>query len=892
MTERPTPEAMLARAAEEEARSHRGRLKVFLGACPGVGKTYAMLEAAIATRAEGVDVVIGWVETHGRAETDALARQLDRLPPRVVDHRGITLREIDLDAALARRPGLLLIDELAHTNVSGSRHDKRWQDVEELLEAGIDVWTTLNVQHLESVNDVVQQVTGVLVRETVPDALFDRADEIEVVDLAPTDLLKRMKEGKVYLGDAALRAAAGFFSEGNLIALRELTLRRSAERVDAQVSDWRRDHGISETWRTGERLLVAVGPAPQAADLVRATYRMATRLRAPWIAVTVEGPWSDRLSSRDQERIRGTIELAERLGAETVVVRGDNVADELIALARKRNVSRIVAGRPTHPRWQDRLKGSLVESLMRQAEGIDVLVTTGDPADGPSPPRPAAPPTRGSPGREYVEAVAGVVVTGALGVVLRGFVSVADEAMLMLVAVVLAASRLGTWPAVVAAIASVAAFDFLFVAPYYTFAVADQRFVLTFVVMLAIGAVVIRLTGHVREQAEAARARERRTGALYAMSREFAVATDPVAIAEVAVTHVRELLECDAALFLVDDGKLAAVAGRSTPLGEAERERVVAQWAFDHGHPAGSGTDTLPSAEGLHLPLVGTKGPIGVLSVAISRRPTPPTMDQRLLLDTFASKTALAVERALLAGAAERSRLVAETERLKNDLLSAVSHDLRTPLASITGSAAALMDQPGLDPNARTVLLRTIREEGERLGRLVADLLDLTRIESGAVTARREWYPVEELVAATLGRLEGVLAGRAVRIDMPEEMLLVSIDPTLMEQVLVNLVENAAKYTPPGSPIAIAAGSTANAAWIEVRDRGPGIAEGQEERIFQKFYRAADGQRAGGTGLGLAICRAILHAHQGRITAANLDGGGAVFRITLPLDHPPTPVAP
>lgn len=883
MSERPSPEAMLARAAEEEARAHRGRLKVFLGASPGVGKTYAMLESAVAKRAEGLDVVIGWVETHGRAETDAMARRLDRLPPRDVEHRGIQLREFDLDAALVRRPALLLVDELAHTNAPGSRHEKRWQDVEELLEAGIDVWTTLNVQHLESVNDVVQQVTGVVVRETVPDALFDRADEIGLVDLAPDDLLTRLKEGKVYLGEAADRAAAGFFAKGNLIALRELALRRSTERVDAQVSAWRREHGIAEPWNTGERLLVAVGPAPQAADLVRATYRMATRLHAPWIAVTVEGPWSDGLPPADQERIRATLELAEKLGAETVVLRGDSVADEIISLASKRNVSRILAGKPTHPRWQDRLRGSLVENLIRQADGIDVLVTTGDPSDGP-PPRPPLERPRSSPGREYVEAIAGVLVAAGLGMLLRSVLSSADLAMLMLVAVVLAATRLGTWPAAVAAMASVAAFDFLFVEPFYTFAVADQRFLLTFAVMLAMAAIVVRLAGRVRQQAEAARAREGRTAALYAMSREFAVATDPVAIAEVAVTHVRELLECDAVLFLAGEGEVEPVAGKTSPIALAERERVVAQWVIEHARAAGNGTDTLPAADALHVPLVGTSGPVGVLAVALGRRPTPPTIDQRLLLDTFASKTALALERALLARAAERTRLVVETERLKNDLLSAVSHDLRTPLASITGSAAALMEQPALDAQARSVLLGTIREEGERLGRLVTDLLDLTRIESGAVRARREWYPVEELVAGTLGRLRGILEGRELKVDMPDEMLMVSIDPTLMEQVLVNLVENAAKYTPAGTPIEVAAGSAGDEAWIEVRDRGPGIPEGEEERIFEKFYRASDGQRAGGTGLGLAICRAIVHAHVGRISAASRDGGGAVVRVALPLD--------
>jgi two-component system sensor histidine kinase KdpD len=750
------------------------------------------------------------------------------------------------------------------------------------------VWTTLNVQHLESVNDIVQQVTRVQVRETVPDAMFDRAHEIEVVDLSPDDLLARLQDGKVYLGDAADRAAESFFAKGNLIALRELALRRAAERVDAQVSAWRRDHGIAEPWNTGERLLVAVGPAPQAANLVRTAYRMATRLRAPWIAATVEGPWSDGLPAADVDRLQATLALAERLGGETVVLRGESVADELIALARARNVSRIVAGRPTHPRWRDRLAGSLVESLMREAEGIDILVTTGEPPDG-APPAVATPRAAPAPGREYGEALAGVVLAGAAGLVARPWLSSADLAMLMLAAVVLAATRVGTGPAMAAAVASVAAFDFLFVDPYYTFAVADQRYLLTFAVMLAVAAVVVRLTGRVREQADSARARERRTASLYAMSRELAVATDAAAIAAVAVAHIRDLLDCDAVLWLVEGGQLVAAAGGGTWLADDARERAVSQWVVDHGRAAGRGTDTLPAAEALHVPLIGASATVGVLAIGVGRLPRPPTLDQRLMLDAFASKAAVAIERSLLAVAAEHARLVAETERLKNDLLSAVSHDLRTPLASITGSAAALLEQPGREDEARIALLTTIRGEGERLGRLVADLLDLTRIQSGAVRADREWYPVDELVHATLDRLEELLRGREVAVSTPDDVLLIAIDPTLMAQVLVNLVENAAKYTPAGTPIAIAAGADGDEAWLEVRDRGPGIAPGDEERIFEKFYRAADGQRPGGTGLGLPICRAIVRAHGGRIDVHAREGGGAVFRVVLPIGRSAPP---
>jgi two-component system, OmpR family, sensor histidine kinase KdpD len=862
VSERPSPEEMLARAAAEA----RGRLKIFFGAAPGVGKTYAMLTAGLARQAEGVDVRIGWVETHGRADTDALARRLPSVAAREVSYRGLTLREFDLDGALAARPALLLVDELPHTN-AGGRHPKRWQDVEELLEAGIDVYTTLNVQHLESLNDVVAQITGVVVRETVPDALFDRADEIALVDLPPADLLARLHDGKVYRGEAAERAADHFFREGNLIALRELALRRSAERVDAQAEQWRRAHGVEEPWPVGDRVLVAVGPSPGAPDLVRGAFRMASRLRAEWIAAAVETNATDALPAADRERIHTTLAFAESLGAEAVLLRGESVADEVVALARARGVTRIVLGRPTHARWVDHLRGSLVDALIRRAGGIDVLVTSG--GSGPAPVAAPRPPATWA---EWAEALGWVAAASALGLSLRDVMSTVDLAMLQLLAVVVVGTRASSVPSLAAAAASVAAFDILFVPPYGTFAVSDLRYLLTFAVMLGVGVAVSRLTWMIRERARSSADRERRTATLYALTRDLAQRVDPEGVAEAAARHVREHLGGAALVWLREPPGLRLLAGE-----EDARERAVAEWAASHGRAAGVGTDTLPASAGLYLPLLGAEGAIGVLGVRV------PAVDAaaRALLDVMTRQVALALERALLAASSERARVAVETERTRNELLSAVSHDLRTPLASITGSASAILEDPTLPEAARRELLGTIRDEGQHLSRLVTDLLDLTRVESGA--ARRERIPVEEVVEAAVAR-----AGRGlpVRVTLPEEVLVAPMDAPLVTQVLVNLLENATKYAP-DQPIDLSARAAEGGVELEVADRGPGVPEEERERIFEKFYRAGDGGRVPGTGLGLAICRAVVRAHGGRIAALPRAGGGARFVVWLPGEEAP-----
>lgn len=888
--DRPSPEEMLERASHEAEKARRGRLKIFFGAVPGVGKTYAMLEAAQARRKLGTDVVIGWVETHGRKDTGALCADIERLEPLVVNYRGVEIKEFDLDAALARHPVLILVDELAHTNAPGSRHARRWQDIVELLEEGIEVWTTLNVQHVESLHDIVSGITGVDVRETVPDSFIDRADEIELIDLPPDDLLQRLSEGKVYIPSQAERATSSFFKKGNLIALRELALRRTAERVDAQGSEWKREHGIEEPWSTGERLLVAIDHTQQSADLVRAGRRMAARLRAPWICLSVEDSTFTRLPEIERERMSEHIAMAQRLGAQTLVVRAENVAEEILDVARERNASRILVGKPSTPRWLRVLRGSVVDDLVRGSGGVEVLVTAGDPADKSSV-RPA-PPTRPIRANEYAWIPVPILACTAVCIATRDVFSLADQAMIYLFGVLVAASRLSRVPSLATAVLSIAAFDFFFVPPFYTFSFDDMRYGVTFFVMLVVAVSVSRRTVRMREQADAARERERRTAALFEMSRGFSAEDEPVPIAEAAVKHVRAIFDCDAAIYTGDASPsgIVRLAGDSSGLLSSARESAVALWVFVHGRSAGFGTDTLPGSQALFLPLAGARGTIGVLGVALGTRAVDVTPSQQQILETFAAQTAVALERVVLSDEASRARLAVETERMRSSLLSSVSHDLRTPLASITGSAQVLLaDGDPLTPAARRELLETVREEGDRLSRLVGNLLDLTRFESGAIEVCKEWCPVDEIVHSAVGRLSKLLEGRAVNVVVPTDVLLVPVDPVLLEQALINLIENATKYSAPESPIEISVASIGRDVQFQVSDRGRGIPHGEEQRIFEKFYRIGDGGASKGAGLGLAVAHAIVSAHKGSIEAENRVGGGANFRFRIPIEGtPPT----
>ncbi|MFO0584108.1 MAG: sensor histidine kinase KdpD [Anaeromyxobacter sp.] len=891
--DRPDPDALLARVNAEEGHGARARFKIFFGFAPGVGKTYRMLQVARDLVAEGVDVVVGAVETHGRYDTAGLLLGLEVLPRRELPYRGRVLEEFDLDAALARRPRILLLDELAHTNAPGSRHTKRWQDVLELLDAGIEVYTTLNVQHVESLNDVVAQITRVHVRETVPDRILERADEIEIVDIAPEELLQRLREGKVYLPEQAERAREHFFKHGNLLALRELALRRMAERVDADVLAYRREQGVEAAWPTAERLLVAVGPAPDSARLIRATRRIAAGLRAPWIAAAVEASSRPPLGEADRETLESHLRLAESLGGEVVRLTGVEVAGTLLEHARHRNVTRIVLGKPRHARWRDLLRGSLVDEVIRGSGDIDVNVISGDTEQGP--PRPSGERAGLAPvaGVDLARAVGIIAITTAFALGVKALVDVPDIEMLFLLGVMIAAVTTGRGASIAAAAVAVAAYDFFFVPPRFTFAVRDARYVLTFAMMFGVSLVIGTLTRRLRLQQLAAVGRERTTSALYAFTRELGGAVDAPDVGGVCVRAAAEAFEATALLYARrgrDELHLLAASPGDATL--APSELAVARWAVEHGEAAGRGTDTLPGERVVCIPVRTSGEALGVLALRTAgERGVEPS--RRTFLEALARQVGLALDRVRLAEEARSAALRAKTEELRSGLLSTVSHDLRTPLAAITGAATTLRDAPPAAAGERTGLLDAIVEEAERLERLVANLLDMTRLESGTVEPKREWVPLVEVVGGALVRLEARLAGRPVATSVPDDLPLVKLDPVLVEQLLVNLLENALKYTPPGSPIELSARREGGTLVVDVADRGPGIAPGEEERIFERFHRGAHaGVR--GAGLGLPIARAIAQVHGGRLTAANRPGGGALFRLVLPAgDAPPvTPPAP
>ncbi|HKQ96342.1 MAG TPA: sensor histidine kinase KdpD [Candidatus Polarisedimenticolia bacterium] len=890
---RPDPDALLAKVRHEEGARSRGRLRIFFGAVAGVGKTYAMLEAARDRKREGIDVVVGLVETHGRPETARLVEGLPALPRRAVTYRGRDLEEFDLDEALRRRPGLLLVDELAHTNVPGSRHERRHQDIDELLRSGIDVYTTLNVQHLESLNDLVAQVTGIAVRETVPDSVLETADEVELIDLPPDELLMRLREGKVYLPEQADRALAGFFRKANLIALRELALRATADRVDAQMQVYRRAEAGERTWPITEKILVSVSPSPSAIRVVRAGRRLARRLRAGWTVVYIEEPRHARLSRADREYADQALRAAEQLGGETVTLAGHDAVEELLRYARDRNFSKIVVGKPGRFwRLRDLVGGSFVARLAARSGTIDVFIVHGGRERGDRDAAAVPSPRRLDP-RPYLWGAGTVLLCTILTRLMFPHVALANLIMVYLVGVVLVANRWGRGASILAAILSVGAFDFMYVTPYFNFAVSDSEYLITFVVMLLVALLISTLTVRVREQAEMARLRERRTNALYALSRTLASTRNLDAMIDAVRRQTREIAGADAAVYLAgEDGRLTLRGEDAPAFAQDAKETAVAQWVHEHSEPAGRGTATLAGAGALHLPLVGSRGPVGVVAIAIDPERIATGTESMHLFETVASQAALALERALLARDAHRQRLAAEGEKLRNAILAAVSHDLRTPLAAIAGAASSLAGSDDrLAPGARRELVLTIHEEAQRMSRLANNLLEMGRLQAKTVALKREWQPIEEVFGSALNQVESSLAGREVVVRVPDDLPQVAIDEVLIERVLVNLLENALRYTPSTTAIELTAGAAADAVVVEVLDRGPGLVPGEEAMVFDKFFRGEAGSARQGAGLGLAVARAIVEAHGGRIEARNRDGGGAVFRFILPLGGGPPPLA-
>ena len=878
---RPSPDALL-KAAEKES---RGKHKIFLGAAPGVGKTWEMLSAAHRRLREGIDVVVGVVETHGRAETEAQLAGLEVVPRRKVAYRERTLEEMDIDAILARRPALVLVDELAHTNAEGSRHPKRYLDVEELLAAGIDVYSTLNVQHVESLNDVVARITRIRVRETVPDRIVDAADEVELVDLTPADLIARLSEGKVYVRDQAQRALKHYFSPGNLTALRELALRRTAERVDEQMRSYMREHAIAGPWAAGERVIVCLDPGPGAANAVRAAKRSADALDAELIALYVETDRHAGLSEQERVRLAEAMRLAAQLGAEVATVPGRSVVEEIVAFARSRNATRVVVGKSRRSRWFELRHGSIVDELVRSNSGLAIEVAPSadtSPQAGPSDWLRDVPLSPGP----YLEGALSTVLATALGVMIDRLIILPNISLVFVVPVLAAAVRHGLVPSLWVSGLSVLAYNFFFIPPLYLFIVADPANVVALFFFMVVAVVASALAARTRTQTESARREARTTAELYAFSRKIAGVIEADDLLWIVVTHLARLLKAEIVILMPEQGSLTTCAAFPPDSELSDADLAAARWSWDADRPAGRGTDTLPGGRWLFVPIRTSRSAVAIIGVLPQREGHALSAGERRLLEAVGNQAAVAVERVTLAEDIDRARLGAERERLRSAMLTSVSHDLRTPLASIIGSLSSLRSYGArYDAATREELLGTALGEAERLDRFVGNLLDMTRLDAGAIAPKREAVEVGDLVSTTLRRVQPLLKDHAVASIVSSGLPVLSLDFVLAEQALFNLLDNAAKYSPAGGHIEVEARPADGHVEIVVRDEGPGLAVEDLGRIFDKFYRAQEGdRRLAGTGLGLAIARGFVEVQGGTIVARNRAGrSGAEFVVSYPV---------
>jgi two-component system sensor histidine kinase KdpD len=874
LDQRPSPEALL----REAAREGRGRLKVFLGAAPGVGKTYEMLREGAARREAGVDVAIGVVETHGRAETEALIGDQEVVPRREITYEGRTLTEMDLDAILARHPALVLVDELAHTNVPGSRHPKRWQDVEELLDAGIDVFSTINIQHLESLNDVVASFTKVRVRETVPDTVLENA-EIEVVDIPPDELIERLKDGKVYVPHEATRALAHFFSKSNLSALREMALRRAAQAADEQMLDYVQAHALAGTWAASERVLVAVSELPGADGLVRATKRLADALRAPWTAVHIETPRAREFSDEERQRVAAVLQLARQLGGRVATLSSPAVIEGVKRFAEDIRATQIVVGKSARSRWFELWHGSVVDRLVRETPGVAVHVLPFEQPPGRRA-RQRGPKRTSGWGRPtgYLVSALAIALITLLGTSIYTLGHITNIGLLYLIPVMLAATRYGVRTGIATGIVSSLCYNFFFIPPLYNFTIQDPANLITILVLIGVAVVASQLAERVRAQADLARKSARQNSALAGFARTLTGISSGTELGQTLCGEVSRLLDVDTVLLLpgAEGLKLVAAVPPEDRLGTIEQ--AASQWAFDHGQPAGLGSDTLTASDWLFHPLRAGGKSLGVFGLARAEGGAALRSDQLPLLLSLLDQAALALERIGLEGEMATITQLKERDRLRAALLSSVSHDLRTPLTTILGAIAELKRKKS-DP----ALVASLQAEAERLNRFVANLLDMARIEAGALHLALEPVDLTDAVASAAHDLKRGLEGHRIELDVSPELPLVRVDPQLFHHCLINLLENAGKYADPGTPIAIRATRQSDGLTLSVIDEGPGLPPGKEGKVFETFARIDGSDRKGGTGLGLAIVKGFAEAMGLSVAAATREEPrGAVFKIRFP----------